>query len=84
MQTKSVIAKIKKATGKKMVQDAHGNFTLELEGVVVEAHDQEGSCLFIVVRRSNDLNDSMTDYTAGGMYYTIKGAINRMEYLQQS
>jgi len=80
MKTTSAINRIQKATGWSMTQN--GNvFTLEKDNVVIEVHDQEGKCLFIVVRRSSDKNDSMTDYVAGGMYYTIKGAIARFDYL---
>jgi hypothetical protein len=82
MQTTSVIKKIEKAFGKKMVSNDNV-FTATIDGVVVEAHDQENDCLFIVVRRENDVNDSMTDYCAGGMYYTIKGAINRINYIRE-
>ena len=76
MKTISAINKIQKTTGWSMTQNGN-TFTLEKDSAVIEVHDQDGLCLFIVVRRANDHNDSMTDYCAGGMYYTIKGALNR-------
>ena len=75
----SAIKKIEKVTGKE-INVKKGTYTADFGKRVLEItcngrFSLDAGIATILVRRKNDLSDSMTDYHAGSFYPNVKQAI---------
>lgn len=79
MKQKSLVSQLEKAGLKVETEDNHFFCCVSKNNKrILEWYEQEGFAICLVIRRHNDISDSITDYSAGYGVSTIKHALKRL------